>query len=167
MVCRRRERAFELRPGLDLFYLDGKGQTVFSEHVPFDELFLRKLVDATMVRNQLWVHEHHENQDFQQAAIYVQPWTTDEVDEYGPAIEQTLFEKVDVSPYYEIQWYVWNDRAFRRWRVEAGEYALHCASIMLDHVHLFENRRHDVQYAVLDLDRRKLLVFLTLAEGGI
>ena len=146
---------------LDLFYMGSNGQTVFSEHVPFDELFLRKLVDATMVRNQVWAHERHENNDFSQAAIYVARWTADEVDEYGAMIERALFEMYDVSPYYEIQWFVMNETTCRRWRHEPGGNALRCASIMLDHVHVFDGRHYDVQYAVLDLDRRKLLVFVT------
>ena len=145
---------------IDIFYLNGEGLEMHNENISFEELFLRKLVDATMVRNCLWEHEHHENLEFKQAAVHVQAWTVESLDEYGRAVEQALFQKYDVSKYYEIQWWVWRHSSFQMWRTEPVEHALRAASLMLDHAHVLDSLEYHVCYAVLDLDRRKLHVFL-------
>jgi hypothetical protein len=147
---------------LDIFYVDAHDKVVFSEHIPFAELFLRKLVDATVVRNQVWEHDQHENRDRMQAIVRVQPWTIAAVDDYGAGIERALYAQYDVSPYYEIQWMEWQSDRFTVLRKEQTEDALHAAAVMLDHAHDLQGVYYDVQYAVLDLDRRKLLVFLTV-----
>jgi hypothetical protein len=147
---------------LDIFYVDRSDNVVHSEHIPFAELFLRKLVDATFVRNQIWEHEQHENRERLQAVVRVHPWSADAVDDYGTAIESTLYSRFDVSPYYEIQWLEWHLDQFVSLRCEQTGDALRAAAVMLDHAHDIQGKYYDVQYAVLDLDRRKLLVFLTL-----
>lgn len=148
----------------DLFYLENGEVSVHSEHLPFEELFLRKLVDATMVRNQLWQHERHETNDQGQAAIFVSRWDGSEVGEHKAALEKTLYAKFDVSPYYEVQWHVWQGQEFAEVRTKRTKHPLQSAVHLLDHDVSIEDTLYEVLYAVLDLDRRKVFLFLKLAE---
>jgi hypothetical protein len=152
--------------GRDLFYLSLSEEIIHSEQVPFEELFLRKLVDATMVRNQLWQHERHEHNDEHQSAIYVTAWDGVEISVYRDAIRHVLFDRYDVSNYYEVQWYKWqvDQQSFELWKAESTDHPLTSATVLLDHAYQFHQQRFVVLYAVLDLDRRKLLLFLREEE---
>jgi hypothetical protein len=144
----------------DLFYLDETGRVVHSEHITADELCLRKLVDATMLRNQLWEHTRHERNGERQAAIHLQDWHVNNAGSNFASIEQMLFESFAISKAYTIQYYVWTSSKYEQKQIDDVSDPLRAAIILLDHALAEADDYFEIEYSVLDLHRKTVFIFL-------
>lgn len=121
-------------------------------------LFLRKLVNATVIRNQLFEHTSNES-DGKESFIYLQPFEASQLEEKAP-IEQAVFSRHNVAPRYEAEYWTLEDRSFICRETQRFDHPMDTAQLLLDHYLHFQGYHYEYLYAVLDPARRKLLLFL-------
>ncbi|MFD2611081.1 hypothetical protein [Paenibacillus gansuensis] len=124
------------------------------------ELFLAKLVNATLFRNRLGEHVSNETDQYGHAAVYIKPWMDSCLPEYGAAVREALFDYCDVSEQMEMEYWRFEEGRFTKWIKEPLSSALAAASILLDHYRTIHYTDYEVLYAVHDLDRKKVVMFL-------
>ncbi|RXT07868.1 hypothetical protein [Ammoniphilus sp. CFH 90114] len=129
-------------------------QVLVDQHV----LFLRKLVNATIIRNQIYQHTSNES-DEKYSYIYLQPFSETSIEE-KEAIEQAVFSRHDVAPRYEAEYWTAGDHSFICRQTQRFELPLDAAMLLLDHFIHLNGIHYEYLYAVLDPARRKLLLFL-------
>jgi hypothetical protein len=129
-------------------------------HVSPEELFMRKLVNATVIRNRMFEHTSNESENNREHAIYAKPFRDHEV-EYGPAIWKSAFEFVDVSRTFEPAFCVWQNGDFTVKPMLYGiSQPMDIAQLLLDHYLIEYGRTYEVLYTLLDHERKKVLFFL-------
>ncbi|QYR23620.1 hypothetical protein KZ483_12400 [Paenibacillus sp. sptzw28] len=137
-------------------------QTIDRHIVGRDELFIRKLVNASVIHNVLYEHTSNES-ELSQHAIYVIPFRGKEIAEYGRAIESSLSEFCDVAMRIEPEFWLWDNLGNRfirgGTRLSPGE-AAEIAQLLLDHYIVTDERTYECIYTVMDTDRRKALFYL-------
>lgn len=126
-----------------------------------DELFMRKLVDATLMKNKLWTHLSNECQDRREHVIYV---TMDEQqlpEGYGAAIADAALGLCKMSSMYSPEYMLWNGRSFEELElIESAGYTMELAEQLLDHYMVRAGKTYEILYSVLDADRKKVLFFV-------
>ncbi|RAP78372.1 hypothetical protein [Paenibacillus montanisoli] len=126
-----------------------------------DELFVRKLVNATVIQNLLLHHSSHESEAGGNHLIYAAPFQSSCLDRYGSEIKPALLERCDRSVFLETEFLYWNGSRF-----ELGEPLMHTpdalaiARLLLDHYLVKQERTYESLYTVLDDDRNKVLFYL-------
>lgn len=126
-----------------------------------DDLFMRKLVNATVLRNRLFEHSSHESEEGRLHTIYVKPFEGRELEKYGPQIEPPLSEHCDTAPAPEAEFLHWDGRRFRRGEPAAApEGPLEIARLLLDHYVVANGRTHETIYSVFDADRNKVVFYM-------
>ncbi|MEW9668563.1 hypothetical protein [Ammoniphilus sp. 3BR4] len=121
-------------------------------------LFLRKLANATVIRNQLFEHTSNES-DGRESLIYLQPLRYSHLEEKD-AIEKAVFSRHDIAPKYEAEYWTKGDHNFIFREMQRFDQAMDAAQVLLDHYVHFHGTHYEILYAVLDPARRKLLLFL-------
>lgn len=126
-----------------------------------DELFMRKLVDATLVKNKLWAHLSNECQDRREHAVYVTAYDSQMPDEYGAAIADAALAMCKMSSMYSAEYMLWNGRSFEELDLaESSTYTMELAEQLLDHYMVRSGKTYEFVYSVLDADRRKVMFFM-------
>ncbi|MBD2867515.1 hypothetical protein [Paenibacillus arenilitoris] len=137
-------------------------RTIVETRVAHDDVFVRKLVNATAFRNGLYEHTANECEDGLRHSVYVKPFGECDDAVYGRAILAALHEYCSVSPYMEAEFLLWNGSRFNPCmlgqRPPAGP--LEFARLLLDHYIVSEERSYETIYTIYDLDRSKIVVFL-------
>ncbi|WP_337103731.1 hypothetical protein [Paenibacillus sp. YIM B09110] len=137
-------------------------RTIAEATVSQGELFVRKLVNATAVRNGLYEHTANESEDGQQHLIYMKPYSEFDDSIYGTAIRTALYENCSVSPYLEAEFLLWNGYRFNPCVLAMRPPAspLDFAQLLLDHYIVSERSTYETVYTIYDMDRSKIVVFL-------
>ncbi|WP_315371865.1 hypothetical protein [Paenibacillus xylanexedens] len=126
-----------------------------------DELFMRKLVDATLVKNKLWAHLSNECQDGREHAVYVTPYDQQMPDEYGAAIADAALAMCKMSSMYSAEYMLWNGSSFQELELTASStYTMELAEQLLDHYMVRGGKTYEFLYSVLDADRKKVLFYM-------
>lgn len=126
-----------------------------------DELFMRKLVDATLMKNKLWAHLSNECQDRRDHAIYVTAYDQQMPEGHGAAIAEAALGRCKMSPMYSPEYMLWNGRSFEELELaESSGYTMELAEQLLDHYMVREGETYGFLYSVLDADRKKVLFFM-------
>ncbi|WP_339190727.1 hypothetical protein MKX33_12460 [Paenibacillus sp. FSL R5-0490] len=126
-----------------------------------DELFMRKLVDATLVKNKLWAHLSNECQDGREHAVYVTAYDQQMPDEYGAAIADAALAMCKMSSMYSAEYMLWNGRSFQELELTASStYTMELAEQLLDHYMVRSGKTYEFLYSVLDADRKKVLFYM-------
>lgn len=137
-------------------------RTITDATVSSDDIFVRKLVNATVYRNGLFEHTANECEDGLRHHIYVKPYNECDDTVYGQAIRTALHEYCTVSPYMEAEYLLWNGYRFNPCvlgqQPPAGP--LEFAQLLLDHYIVSEERTYETIYTIYDIDRSKIVVFL-------
>ncbi|MCG7383813.1 hypothetical protein MH144_14270 [Paenibacillus sp. ACRRY] len=142
---------------------DRQAETGQLEHVSVtrDELFMRKLVDATLMKNKLWAHLSNECEDLRDHAIYVTAYDTQMPADYGIAIADAALAMCKVSSMYSAEYMVWNGKTFQELELaDNSSYTMELAERLLDHYMVRNGTTYEFVYSVLDADRRKVLFFM-------
>lgn len=135
-------------------------RTLTQDQVPQEELFVRKLVNATVIRGHLYEHTANESEDGYRHLIYVQPFDTDQYT-YGKALHDATFDACRVSSYLECEYVLWNGKAFKK-----AEFSLSVSSpieiarLLLDHLIVIQDDTFEMVYSALDSDRGKVMIYL-------
>ncbi|PRA03673.1 MULTISPECIES: hypothetical protein [unclassified Paenibacillus] len=126
-----------------------------------DELFMRKLVDATLVKNKLWAHLSNECQDGREHAVYVTAYEQQMPDEYGAAIADAALAMCKMSSMYSAEYMLWNGSSFQELELTASStYTMELAEQLLDHYMVRSGKTYEFLYSVLDADRKKVLFYM-------
>lgn len=126
-----------------------------------DELFMRKLVDATLVKNKLWAHLSNECQDGREHAVYVTAYEQQMPDEYGAAIADAALAMCKMSSMYSAEYMLWNGRSFQELELTTSfTYTMELAEQLLDHYMVRDGKTYEFLYSVLDADRKKVLFYM-------
>lgn len=121
-------------------------------------LFLRKLVNATVIQNRIWEHSSHESEE-DQSTIYVKPYVPGDHDK-GKELEKTVFTYHEISPQYEAEFWEEDRFGYHRLQKRCCHQALDAAQLLLDHYLHLNGIHYEIQYAILDPARKKVLLFL-------
>jgi len=121
-------------------------------------LFLRKLVNATVIRNQIWEHTSHEAEG-DHSLIYVKPFDSAAFT-YGEEIKKTVYTQYDLANRYEAEYWGFIGNDFQLMEKDKFEQALDAAQVLLDHYIHIDECHYEVDYAILDPNRKKILLFL-------
>ena len=126
-----------------------------------DELFMCKLVDATLVKNKLWAHLSNECQDGREHAVYVTAYEQQMPDEYGAAIADAALAMCKMSSMYSAEYMLWNGSSFQELELTASSaYTMELAEQLLDHYIVRDGKTYEFLYSVLDADRKKVLFYM-------
>lgn len=136
-------------------------QELLEVYVSREELFLRKLVNATVIRNRMFEHTSNESENNREHAIYAKPFRDHDVEAYGPAIWKHAFEFVDVGHSIEPVFCVWHNGDFT---VKSMPYGIagpmDISQLLLDHYLIEYGNTYEVIYTLFDHERKKVLFFL-------
>lgn len=136
-------------------------QTVFETTVPHEELFIRKLVNATIIRNRLFEHSSNESENFAAHHIYLKPFE-DWNQPFGPAIREAAFEYCSISLELEPDFRLYDGTKFVQFRLRSPtEAPLHIAQLLLDHYLVVDGRTYETVYSALDHERKKVVFYLS------
>ncbi|CAM2790121.1 hypothetical protein PATA110615_01315 [Paenibacillus taichungensis] len=126
-----------------------------------DELFMRKLVDATLMKNKLWAHLSNECEDRREHAVYVTEYDNQKPAEYGTAIADAALAMCKMSSMYSAEYMLWNGSAFQELDLaESSSYTMELAEQLLDHYMVRGGTTYEFVYSVLDVDRKKVLFLM-------
>ncbi|MDK8190342.1 hypothetical protein QP794_09605 [Paenibacillus sp. UMB7766-LJ446] len=126
-----------------------------------DELFMRKLVDATLMKNKLWAHLSNECEDRREHAVYLTEYNNQKPAEHGTAIADAALSMCKMSSMYSAEYMLWNGSAFQELDLaESSSYTMELAEQLLDHYMVRGGITYEFVYSVLDADRNKVLFFM-------
>lgn len=129
--------------------------------IPDEEIFVRKLVNATVIRNQLYEHTSHESEDMYKHQIYAKPYSELDMPVYGQGIIPPLSEYTRPSMRLEPEFLYWDGSAFRLGQsLFTLSYSLDIAKVLLDHYISAKLQSYECVYTVLDTNRNKVLFYL-------
>lgn len=137
-------------------------RTITEATVSRDDIFVRKLVNATVFRNGLFEHTANECEDGERHHIYAKPYNEYDDMVYGKAIRTALHEYCTVSPYMEVEYLLWNGYRFNPCTLgqQSPASPMEFAQLLLDHYIVSEQRTYETIYTIYDMDRSKIVVFL-------
>lgn len=126
------------------------------------ELFVRKLVNATAVRNGLFEHTANECENGQNHLIYMKPYNDFDDALYGKAIRTALYENCSVTPYLEAEFLLWNGYRFNPCVLGLRQPSspIEYAQLLLDHYIVTGQSTYETVYTIFDMDRNKIVIFL-------
>ncbi|TFE28135.1 hypothetical protein [Cohnella luojiensis] len=136
-------------------------QHLLDAYVSREELFLRKLVNATVIRNRMFEHSSNESESNRRHAVYVKPFREFDIATYGTAIWKHAFEFCDISDSLEAVFCIWHNGDFVAEPMTFGLLEpMDIAQLLLDHYLIEMGKTYEVLYTVLDNERKKVLFFL-------
>ncbi|MNM91947.1 hypothetical protein D3C76_53770 [compost metagenome] len=141
---------------------EGRVLSVLQEkRVPGEEIFLRKLVNATVIRNQVYEHTSNESEVGERHNVYVKPFDEDDLELYGVHIKSSLFENSARSIRIETEFLCWEETGFERREVLAPIRDLYeISQLLLDHHLVIRGNHYEILYSVLDTDMNKVNFYL-------
>ncbi|ANE46320.1 hypothetical protein SY83_08555 [Paenibacillus swuensis] len=128
-----------------------------------EQLCIRKLVNATVLRNKAGEHTSHETDGAGESMIYVKPWTPASLPVYGEAVREALYEYSDIAEYGEVEYYRYRGERFERFLQQGMGEPYETVTILVDHYRNVQQTDYEIVYTILDTDRNKLLLFMTEA----
>lgn len=137
-------------------------RTVADTEAAQGDLFVRKLVNATLFRNGLYEHSANECEEGLRHHIYAKRYREDDDPLYGHAIRTALQECCTVSEFMEAEFLLWNGIRFHPCSLRrlAPAAPLEFAQLLLDHYIVTEGHTYETVYTVYDMDRSKIVIFL-------
>lgn len=145
----------------------GKSQPVEQSSISQDELFVRKLVDATLLSDQLYVHLSHESDDQAGEFIYITPFHSEELETFGGAIQSAVDINANSITSSRIEYLLWNEDSFgppqRLFPVPTFKRDI--ATYLLNHYLVFSDVTYEVLFSIYDPKRDCVLLFLKEAES--
>ncbi|WP_211747358.1 hypothetical protein [Paenibacillus sp. Marseille-Q4541] len=128
--------------------------------VPQEELFVRKLVNATVIRGHLYEHTANESEDGYRHLIYAQQFNTEQYS-YGKALYEATFDAYRVSSYLACEYVLWNGRAFKETELTLSVSSpLEIAKLLLDHLIVHRDETYEMVYSTFDSDRGIVMIYL-------
>lgn len=141
-------------------------EQLLNVFVSRDELFIRKLVNASVVRNRLLEHTSNESEDNRQHAIYAKPFQDADLPVYGHEVWRTVFDLCDVGFRIDALFFVWENGRFAEQKFTFyASSETDIAQLLLDHYLVESGRSYEVVYTVFDHERKKALFFLKEVKG--
>lgn len=137
-------------------------RTVQTLDISSDELFVHKLVDATMIHNKLWAHISNETEDNALHYVYVSPFSESSLDIYGQAVAKKALEQVQVTSILAPEFVYWNGHEFisQEERGYPSLITMEISRMLLDHYIVRNEITYEIIYTVLDMDRKKIVFYL-------
>jgi len=129
-------------------------------------LFVRKLVDSTLIHNSLYLHLSNEtDRNGSSTYIYLGAWDDQKVT-HGAQIKNSIFQSYEVGTEQEhlLLFYILEGSAFVLKHRQHYSNAFDLAQVLLDHYHTVGESHYEVMHACLDHESRKVLLFLTHSE---
>jgi hypothetical protein len=157
-----------MHPLYQLAYIEEGADVFYEENIHVEELFIRQLADATLIKNRLWEHTFNAASSKSHLAIHAVAWSEDPMEPYSAQISKTVFAHCAVGEVFQLKWYGWNEVQFDLWHQELVPPAkiLHASSVLLNHGYVIEDRMTTILYAVMDLDCRAMLLFVKKDDDG-
>jgi hypothetical protein len=143
----------------DEFRSEASPFTSAQHYVGQDELFLRKLVNATWIDQRIWEHISHETDERGQALIYVKPWKK-ELHAHGEAIDQALHRAYAPGEGYRVNFIAVDGQANDIVETKQFQTPLEVAELLLDHYRFVANNDYEIILAVFDQNRKTTSIFL-------
>jgi len=142
--------------------LEGKVTKDLEEQsVSNADIFVRKLVDATVLRNQLYEHTSYESENSHRHLIYAKPFNESDYEEFGPSIKPPLSEYCAPSYTLETEFLYWNAYQFERGnRIRFSNDALEIAKLLLDHYIVDNEKTFETLYTVFDPMRSRVMFYM-------
>lgn len=142
-----------------------KSKLIDESSVSQDELFIRKLVDATLLSDQLYIHLSHESDDQAGELIYITPFNSEDLETYGNAVESTINTNSVVSS--RVEYLLWNGASFQapQQLFPLPTFKRDIAAYLLNHYLVFSNITYEVLFSIYDKAKDRVLLFLKEAES--
>ncbi|WP_246021569.1 hypothetical protein [Paenibacillus zeisoli] len=137
-------------------------RTVHSLDASTDEIFVHKLVDATLIHNKLWAHISNETEDNELHYVYVSSFSENSLENYGHAVARRALEQVKMTSLLAPEFVYWNGHEFNP-QEDHGYPSLitmEIARMLLDHYLVKNDTTYEIVYSVLDMDRNKVVLYL-------
>lgn len=144
---------------------DRKQQKPAAEcSVSQDELFVRKLVDATLLSGRLFTHLSHESDDREGEFIYVTPFQEQEPEIYGAAIQAAVNSGTVVSS--RLDYLVWDGAAFQppSRLFPAPTFKRDLSACLLNHYLVFGGITYEMLFSIYDPAPDRVVLFLKEAD---
>lgn len=137
-------------------------RSLTRESVSGDELFLRKLVDATRLHDKLWSHISNESEEHTDHSVYVTEFTGERAKPYGASItDLVLASEGGYTSTYSAMYWIWHEPAFRSMEQREGSvFTLELAQRLLDHYTVLSGKTYEFIYSVLDPQLKKVHLFV-------
>lgn len=129
--------------------------------VPDEEIFIHKLVNVAVIRNQLFEHTSHESEDMYRHLVYAKPYSDVNMLVYGRGIVPPLSEFVRPSMRLEPEFLYWDGAQFQHEQsLFTLSNPLDIAKLLLDHYISVRLQSYECVYTILDTDRNKVMFYL-------
>ncbi|MCM3786136.1 hypothetical protein M3231_24560 [Neobacillus mesonae] len=130
-----------------------------------EELFVRKLVNATVIRGELYEHTANESEDGYCHLIYAKKFNPEDHN-FGKALLDATFDAYQVSPgSISCEYALWKGRSFKPLELNiTPSSAIEVARLLLDHYIVHREDTYESIYTVLDTDRSRVVLYLKRGE---
>lgn len=144
----------------------GDTQAVEQSSISQDELFVRKLVDATLLSDQLYVHLSHESDDQAGEFIYITPFHAEELETFGCAIQSAIDLNVSSMASTRIEYLLWSEDSFQtpQQLFPVPTFKRDVATYLLNHYLVFGSVTYEVIFSIYDPKRDCVRLFLKEAD---
>ncbi|GAK41385.1 hypothetical protein PUW24_05705 [Paenibacillus urinalis] len=134
-------------------------------HVSQEELFVRKLVNATIIRGELYEHTANESEDGHRHLIYAKKFNPEDYS-YGKALYEAAFDAYQVSSgSIACEYVLWKGRSFQSFELNIPlSSTMDIARLLLDHYLVHRDETYESVYTVFDTDRSKVVLYLKRGE---
>jgi hypothetical protein len=141
-------------------------RSLTQESVSGDELFLRKLVDATRLHDKLWAHISNESEEHTEHSVYVTEFTGERAEPYGASITDLVqASEGGYASSFSVFYWVWREPAFHSMEHREGSlFTLELAQRLLDHYTVLGGQTYEFIYSVLDPQAKKVHLFVKEAD---
>ncbi len=135
---------------------------IAETHASPEDMFVRKLVNATMFRNRLYEHTSNECEEGRRHYIYVKPYSAADNGSCGQAIYDAAKRSCSVAMHMKAEFLLWDGTAFVPLRsfplVPVSP--LEFVRTLLDHYMVAGGRAYESLYTVYDMDRNAIIWML-------
>ncbi|WP_219837364.1 hypothetical protein [Paenibacillus sp. R14(2021)] len=136
-------------------------RTLHASSMFAEDLFVRKLVNGTVIRNSLYHHTSHESEDEQRHFVYAALFRSSDLELYGAHVQDVLFERCDRAARLEAEFLFWHSGRFEHGEPLYRLYRpLEIAQLLLDHYFVQQGTTYESLYTAYDDDRNKVIFFL-------
>jgi hypothetical protein len=133
---------------------------LLEQYVSREELFVRKLVNASVIHNKLYEHVSNESENGTRHIIYASRFNREQDTVHGRYIEEPLFANSARSEQLSIVLLCWNDGRFERSEFLTAPYDVPARTLLLDHYWVLYSVCYEIIYSVLDLDTNHVIFYL-------
>ena len=133
---------------------------LLEQYVSQEELFVRKLVNATVIHNKLYEHVSNESENGTRHIIYASRFNKNQDAVYGRYIEEPLFANSARTDGLTIVLLRWSGQGFERSEYVNPPYDVPASTLLLDHYLVLYSVCYEIIYSVLDLDTNHVIFYL-------